>query len=482
MEDHLLLARRFFCKNSLHFLVMAKNNRILYANTKTRRYFENKKSIKAILPHGNPASNCFIKKIRLPNRQWLTIRWHIFTLFSRNPKPLVLFIGEDISEIESLRHRIEILSYILTKVPGFVFWKDAELKLMGCNDNFAQQVGLNHPDEIVGLTDHDLPWNPEQTKKFIQDDQEILRSGLPKTNFEEKQQQLNGKDMFLLTSKVPLYARDKISGVLGIYVDITNLKEAQQALQIERDKAEAANRLKSEFILNMQHDIRTPISGIYGMTELLIGMTIPRDIQPILTKVAQATKELLDYCNDILDFTYAEYGSRPLLSEPFSLKQLILSIKKMQTPAAHLKQIDLSIDYGKQAPNIILSDAYRIKRVLINLISNAIKFTPKGYVRVDVRVEKSNLNPQEKVIKISVTDSGIGIPAEKVDFIYERFSKVTPSNKGLYKGSGLGLRIVKQFIEEMNGNIVVRSELNQGTVFQIFLPLKVPLSNQILEG
>ncbi len=384
--------------------------------------------------------------------------------------------------MESLRRRVEMLSYIVTKVPGFVFWKDAELKLIGCNDNFAQQVGLNHSDEIVGLTDYDLPWNPEQTQKFIQDDQEILQTGLPKISFEEKQQQLNGKDMFLLTSKVPLYDHDKVYGVLGIYVDITNLKEAQQALQIERDTAETANRLKSEFILNMQHDIRTPISGIYGMTELLVGMTVPPDIQSHLIDVAQAAKELLDYCNDILDFTYAEYGSRPLLNEPFSLKQLILSIQKMQIPAAQLKQIDLSIDYGKHTPEIILGDTYRIKRVLINLISNAIKFTLKGYVNVHVQVEKSNVNPREKVIKISVKDSGIGIPAEKVDFIYEKFSKVMPSNKGLYKGSGLGLRIVKQFIEEMNGNIVVRSELNKGTVFQVILPLKIPLSKHILEG
>jgi two-component system aerobic respiration control sensor histidine kinase ArcB len=484
MEDRLLLsALKFFCKNSLHFLVMMKGNRVVYANAKTRRYGEKERSIKAILPRlTNPALKSSIKKIKLPNRQWLIIRWHIFTLYSQNPRPLRLLIGEDISETESLRHRVETLSYIVTKVPGFVFWKDTELKLMGCNDNFARQVGLNHPNEIVGLTDHDLPWNSEQTEKFIRDDQEILQTGLPKTNIEEKQQQLDGKELFLLTSKVPLYDRDKISGVLGVYVDITNLKEAQHALQIERDKAETANRLKSEFILNMQHDIRTPISGIYGMTELLVKTKMPADIQSHLIEVTQSAKELLDYCNDILDFTYIEYGSRPLLNEPFSLKQLILSIKKMQIPAAQLKKINLSIHYDKLTPDIVLGDAYRIKRVLINLISNAIKFTPQGYVKVRVQIEKSNVNSQEKVILISVKDSGIGIPDEKMDFIYEKFSKVTPSNKGLYKGSGLGLRIVKQFIEEMNGNIVVRSELNKGTVFQIVLPLKIPLSKRILEG
>ena len=391
---------------------------------------------------------------------------------------------DNMSEIELLQQRLAVLSYIITQVPGFVFWKDADLKLMGCNDNFAKQVGLNHPDEIVGLTDHDLPWNLEQTQKFIRDDREILQTGYPKTNIEEKQRQLDGKDLFLLTSKVPIYDNNnKIAGVLGIYVDITALKEAELALRAERDKAEAANRLKTDFIRNMQHDIRTPISGIYGMTELLAGNTsVPPDIRSHLIEISHAAKELLDYCNDILDFTHVEYGSRPVVRQPFSLIALVRSVLQMQLPAARLKKVRLSVHYGKSIPDVVMGDAYRIQRVLINLISNAIKFTPKGYVKIRVQIEKSNLNRQEKVIRMIIKDSGIGIPAEKMDFIYEKFSKLTPSNKGLYKGSGLGLRIVKQFIEEMNGDIVVHSQLNQGTVFQIVLPLKIPLSNQILEG
>ncbi len=170
------------------------------------------------------------------------------------------------------------------------------------------------------------------------------------------------------------------------------------------------------------------------------------------------------------------------MQQPFSLKALVRSVLQMQMPAARLKKIRLSMHYGKLIPDVVMGDAYRIQRVLINLISNAIKFTSKGYVKIRVQIEKSNLNRQEKVIRMTIKDSGIGIPAEKIDFIYEKFSKVTPSNKGLYKGSGLGLRIVKQFIEEMNGDIAVHSQLNQGTVFQIVLPLKIPLSNQILEG
>ena len=392
MEDRALNSVfNFFCENSSHFLVVLEESTILYTNAKTRSYFRKSKNIRHILPHPimNIAPKNSVKKIRLPNHQYLTIRWHTFTLLPKRNRPLVLLIGEDISEIESLRQQAQMLSDIVMKVPGFVFWKNTELKFMGCNNNFAKQVGLNHPNEIVGLTDHDLPWNPEQTQKFIRDDQEILQTGIPKTNIEEKQQQLNDRDLFLLTSKVPLYDGHKISGVLGIYVDITALKEAEQALRAERDKAESANRIKSDFILNMQHDIRTPISGIYGMTELLA--TIPfvsPDIRSHLMEISQAAKELLDYCNDILDFTHVEYGSRPVVHQPFSLKALVHSVLQMQMPAARLKKIRLSVHYGKLIPDVMLGDAYRIQRVLINLISNAIKFTTQGYVKIHIRAEK----------------------------------------------------------------------------------------------
>jgi two-component system, OmpR family, aerobic respiration control sensor histidine kinase ArcB len=486
MEDHgLLSVFNFFCENSPHFLVVVEKNRVVYANAKTKQSFGKSKNIRHILPRRliNTTLKNVIKKIRLTNQQKLIIRWHVFTLLPKKNRPLVLLIGEDISELKSLQQHADMLSYIITKVPGFVFWKDADLKLKGCNDNFAQQVGLNKPEEIVGLTDHHLPWDKKQTQKFIQDDQEILRTGIPKTNIEEKQRQLDGKDLFLLTSKVPLYEGDKISGVLGIYVDITAFKEAELALRREKDKAEAANRLKSDFILNMQHDIRTPISGIYGMTELLANnQRVPSDIRSDLAEVTQAAKELLDYCNDILDFAHVEYGSRPVIQQPFSLKELTDSILKMQIPAAKLKKIHLSLRYGKSTPDVLLGDAYRIKRVLINLISNAIKFTAQGHVKIHIQAEKSSRTQRESVIRFTIRDSGIGIPAEKIEWIYEKFSKITPSNKGLYRGSGLGLRIVKQFVEEMGGDITVKSQLNLGTVFQLFLPLMTPLSNHILEG
>jgi signal transduction histidine kinase len=217
------------------------------------------------------------------------------------------------------------------------------------------------------------------------------------------------------------------------------------------------------------------------MIEVLAETENRGDIRDKLTMVAQAARELLDYCNDIIDFARVDYGVQPVFSQPFDLKKLLYAIMRMQTPAANTKKIQFTLTVGKNVPAVVLSDLYRLKRILINLISNAIKFTRKGYVKVSAHVEKKSNTKNEKILRLTIEDSGIGIPGEKTDFIYEKFARITPSNKGLYKGSGLGLRIVKQFIEEMGGNIYVTSEVNQGTIFRVLLPVATPLSSNIIK-
>lgn len=243
-------------------------------------------------------------------------------------------------------------------------------------------------------------------------------------------------------------------------------------------EVDSVNQLKTDFILNMQHDIRTPICGILGMTELLIDTVSYPELKSNLEQIATTSKELLDYCNEIIDFANIEYCSRPILKKPFRLKELFRSIIDMETPAANLKKLNLIMDI-EEIPDVISGDLYRIKRILINVVSNAIKFTNSGYVKIGAHLSSGLDIKREVVINFSVEDSGIGIPEEKIDFIYEKFSKITPSNKGLYKGNGLGLRIVKEFIEELGGEISVKSRLNYGTIFNFSLPLSIPLFQDI---
>lgn len=418
----------------------------------------------------------------LPDQRKRVIYWHRWEQLDTDQRTFQCFMGEDRTEQDRLQRRAAVLNDIVRQSPGFLFWKDRNLKLMGCNENFARQVGLQDPEEIVGLSDHDLPWDIQQTVKFRKDDRDILEHGIPKRNIEEKQRQKEGSELYLLTSKAPLYERGRIIGVLGIYVDITALKKAQHALQKQKDQAEALNRLKTDFILNMQHDIRTPISGIQGLSEWLLHQEAPPHFQEPLTEMAHAAKELLDYCNELVDFSRMEYGRYPVLKKPFSLCALAEEVIRLQRPAAEVKNLLLSAECDPHLPDQVLGDAYRIKRILINLLSNAVKFTPRGYVKLCVRMQKSKRNSRQVIVQWIVKDNGIGMSLDQMDHIYEKFSRLTPSHKGLYKGQGLGLNRVKQFVEELEGDIQVQSKKNQGTEFSVYLPLCLPLSPQTLSG
>lgn len=190
-----------------------------------------------------------------------------------------------------------------------------------------------------------------------------------------------------------------------------------------------------------------------------------------LGDITQCAQELLDYCNDILDFSNIESGSFPKVNNPFNLAVLLDKIVKTQTPAVKQKKLELKIKYDKTIPSDIIGDDYRLYRILINLVSNAVKFTQEGYIHCDVALIKQHQH--ELLIRFMITDTGNGIPEDKRGYIFQMFSRLTPSTMGLYKGLGLGLRIVKQFIEEMEGKIEFESQVNKGTTFICHLPFKI---------
>lgn len=197
--------------------------------------------------------------------------------------------------------------------------------------------------------------------------------------------------------------------------------------------------------------------------------------------VAICAKELMDYCDGILDFSRIESESFPIVSKSFTLRKLVDSVITIETIAAKNKELDLSLQYDSQLPIAVIGDPYRLKRILINLVSNAIKFTKQGFAKLSVSLSQDNQDDRKVVVKFEIEDSGMGIPDDKKALIYERFAKVIPSNKGLYKGLGLGLRIVKQFIDELDGDIHLTTEIEKGSTFVVFLPFKVPLSNEIID-
>lgn len=388
----------------------------------------------------------------------------------------ILGFSSDITNAK--KHEIEqkeFLENIISLVPGHVYWLDRNCVYMGCNDAQAKSAGLSSRHEIVGKKNKDLPWNYHTQIPEILDkvNMEVMETGTPQI-IEEPATMLDGTKGTFLSNKVPLRNKlGEIIGLLGISIDITNLK----SLQTAKEKAETADYLKTQFILNIQHDIRTPFNGIRGCSAFLLEKeTDPKKIK-FLQAIANSAKELLEYCNYILDLSQIENNTSPVSEKRFNLYDLITKAVAIEKPVAEIKQLNLDIIYPENMQREFYGDDFRIYRIIINLLSNACKFTAQGSVSIEVKEAKKE-NDRNVFIKIIVKDTGEGIPQDMQKIIFEKFARGTLSNKGVHKGTGLGLYIVRHFIEELGGDLDLQSIVGQGTIFTCTVPFKLPLINK----
>ncbi len=392
-------------------------------------------------------------------------------MIKRSKNPLV-----EKDNIKEQKKEVFRLKSIIDDLPGDVYWKDLNGVYLGMNEtgkrNLQKMGFLSRGSEIVGKTDYDL-FDKRTADEFRKNDLAIIKSGT-ESKREEKAILPSGEEIIQLSTKRPL--RDEngdIVGIAGNTVDITYLKRIESDLRTAKEKAEESNRLKMEFISNMEHDIRTPFTGAWGIANHLFEEENEPEKKELLRCIVQSLKELLDFCNTIIDFSHIETASRPLLAKKFNLRDVINSTITIEMPAAQLKKLRLNYSCDEQLPNTLIGDEYRLHRIMLNLISNAIKFTEQGEISLSAELAKKEENIV--IIKIIIKDSGIGIPKDKQDIVYEAFTRVIPSNRGKYGGLGLGLRIVKRFIEEMGGEIDLMSEVGKGSTFICTLPFKLPL-------
>lgn len=371
----------------------------------------------------------------------------------------------------------EYFEQIIAAMPGNVYWKDQSGKYLGCNDGFAKILKLHSRRDIIGKTDFDFL--DDDKAKIINDNDLGVIANNTEMLIEEEGLDVDKNPAFYITRKVPLRnAQGKAIGVLGISLDITERKKAEQTMVIAKEKAEEAVRVKLDFIRNMEHDIRTPFCGVYGMAKLMLDNETDSQKKEMLTDISVCAKELLDYCNTILDFSKLETHNIPVMQKKFSLRELIEKIRIMETPIAKMNKLDFSCEISDDIPEVLIGDSFRISRILINFCSNSMKFTHAGYVKL--RAKLLSRNESRVVIRLEVEDSGIGIPEDKRDFIYEKFTKIIPSNKGTYKGLGIGLNVVKQFTAELDGELDLLSEPNKGSTFICTFSFKLPLVQEII--
>src|SRR5712691_3656143 len=252
----------------------------------------------------------------------------------------------------------------------------------------------------------------------------------------------------------------------------TERDQATAALVQAKEAAEEANRAKSEFLANMSHEIRTPMNGIIGMTELALNTPLSAAQRDYLQTVHRSAELLLIILNDVLDFSKIEAGKLQMESIEFSMRQMLDETLKPFALRAHEKRCELLVDIRSSVPDVLIGDPHRLRQVLANLVSNAIKFTDRG--EVVVRVERTRLREDNQAsLRFSVIDTGIGIPHEKQTTIFRAFTQGDGSTTRQYGGTGLGLTICQQLVELMGGRIWVESEPGHGSAFHFVVTLPV---------
>ena len=364
------------------------------------------------------------------------------------------------------------LENIVANMPGHVYWKDKTGVYLGCNNRQAKSLGFQYGYEIVGKTDFDLPWGENKAELFQRNDQHIMEIG--ETEIIEEKSQVDGKDAIVLSHKSPM--RDKqgnITGILGISIDISERKKIETELQRAKELAEAASQAKTEFLENMRHDIRTPLTGIVGFSDIIKSEADNPHIKEYADNLVASSHALLDLMDEVLEAIRVSSGEIPGLKKKFVLSQIVQHALDLNKAKAAAKRLDFTLDFDKDMPKYLIGDSVRLHRIILELLANALNFTDVGFVKLTVKL--ASRNNREIIIKLIVEDSGMGIPKDKQQEIFLHFKRLTPSYKGIYKGAGLGLAVIKQFIDDLDGEIYVDSELQRGSTFTCVIPLKISL-------
>ncbi len=319
-------------------------------------------------------------------------------------------------------------------------------------------------EEILGKSPFELISNPDEAERIRQEYREIVRRKAPFRNLANPCRHKDGTLRHLLTNGIPILdGQGGLLGYRGMDRDVTDLKLVEEELARAKAEAEAANLAKSDFLANMSHEIRTPMNAVMGMAQLLEKEPLSPDQSDMVQQIRTAGRSLLGILNDILDYSKMEAGQLRIELRPFPLSPLLEQLDSLFGGAARAKGLLLRFEATEAITEILIGDSLRLEQVLINLISNAIKFSQRGEVCLLIR--SMEVAERSTVLRFQVSDSGVGIAPDAVALLFQPFSQADSSISRRFGGTGLGLSICKRLVELMGGSIGVESREGVGSTF-----------------
>lgn len=309
--------------------------------------------------------------------------------------------------------------------------------------------------------------HPDDVDATVSEARKLAETDIETIAFTNRYRQKDGAYRWLYWQACSDRVEQKI---YAISIDITEQKETEKALLIAKIEAETANKAKSNFLSNMSHEIRTPLNAIMGMTDLTLQTPLSKKQKEYLETVASSGNTLLAVVNDILDFSRIETGKLTISPSLFALRDEFQNTIKSFQSKAKMRNLRLTSTIDSDVPDLLIGDINSIKQIITNLLGNAIKFTPTGSIHIKISAQQIHEN--QVSLQVSIQDSGIGIPSDKQEYIFNAFDQVDASSTRQFGGIGLGLAISKNLVELMNGDIRVESALGQGSTFTFTILLQ----------
>jgi len=367
--------------------------------------------------------------------------------------------------LNTLRYERDLLRALVNNIPDCIYVQDAEQRYTLVNEAFSEAAGLARAEDAAGKSEMEC-FPGEFGRTAAADGRTILDTGHPIISKCDEWHGNGGEIRWYSSTRVPV--RNPVDGsikaLVGISRDVTKQKQIENHLRVAKEMAEETVRAKQEFLARTSHEIRTPLNSILGMGELLSATELSDRQKQYIGIFRSNGEALMRLLSDLLDLSRSDLRELRLAASDFDPLTVVRSVIDSLEKSAAMKGVGVGFDFGEDIPPRLVGDPERLKQILANLVGNALKFTPQGGILVTMKCAASD--SQSLLLEFAVEDTGIGIAAEKLDHIFEPFTHAEKFETSPYRGSGLGLTICRQLVQQMGGNIWVESSPGAGSTFR----------------